>query len=138
MVKARGRQSNVQRALLLAEDARTNETSDGSGAMRLRRTFTTAGEYCFEVYANETAREPLRTEALGAVKPEMYALRPFKGDLHLHTMALDGKDTAAAMAAALAEYACFLHREYFSAHGGPVNETEWGARCREFWHSPSA
>jgi hypothetical protein len=83
-----------------AEDARTNETADGGGALRLRRMFATAGEYYFEVYQNETAKEPFLTEALFAATPELLALRPFKGDLHMHTTASDGKDTAEAMATA--------------------------------------
>jgi hypothetical protein len=83
-----------------AEDGRVNETADATGTLRLRRVFTTAGEYYFEVYQNETAKEPLRTAALFAAKPELYALRPFKGDLHMHTTASDGKDTAEAMATA--------------------------------------
>lgn len=78
------------------EDVRLDAACDAEGVLHCKLPFTTAGEYVLDICppGNE---EPVATALLFAVKPELAPLRPYKGDLHMHTPGSDGRDTPAAM-----------------------------------------
>ena len=82
------------------EDTRADVTTDADGVLRLQMPVPTRGEYRCELFLGTADKEPWRSESLFAVPAEWLTLRPFRGDLHLHTTASDGKDTALAMATA--------------------------------------
>ena len=52
--------------------------------------FATKGEYTITIITDDEAKKPLTTESLYAVTPELAKLRPYRGDLHIHTYYSDG------------------------------------------------
>jgi hypothetical protein len=73
------------------EDSRTQVRIGTRGVLRLRLPFTTAGEYVLDVIGPGKEEKLLASERFFALKPEWVSLRPYKGDLHLHTYGSDGR-----------------------------------------------
>lgn len=53
--------------------------------------FATKGEYTITIITDDESKRPLTTESVYAVIPEMAKLRPYRGDLHIHTYYSDGR-----------------------------------------------
>jgi hypothetical protein len=92
------------------EDVTFEATTDAGGTLRLPLRFASAGEYVLDVLAPGSAAVQsgpgaappgdaniLATERFFALPSDLVALRPYKGDVHVHTLGSDGKDTPAAM-----------------------------------------
>ena len=80
------------------EDVRLEAAADGDGVLRAVLPFLSAGEYALDVCCDDDAGQPLTSQQLYAVPPELAHLTPYKGDLHMHTTASDGCDMPLAMA----------------------------------------
>jgi hypothetical protein len=84
------------------EDSTFEATADASGVLHLALGFASAGEYALDL-SRRGEEKVLATEVFFALDPALAALRPYKGDVHLHTVGSDGRRSAAAMALAARE-----------------------------------
>ena len=84
--------SKVDRTDDVKQDLRTDER----GALRVPAAFRAQGEYTLEVRRKDS-EDLLISEQFYAVSRELAALRPFKGDIHMHTTGSDGKNTTQEM-----------------------------------------
>ncbi len=68
------------------------------GILRFNTAFNTRGEYFIHISKKGEEGKPLSEERVFAVEPEMMKLRPYKGDLHIHTNYTDGQRSPIHMA----------------------------------------
>ena len=84
---------------------RTSPTSEPEwkieeGVLVVKDKFESEQEHIIQVTLNlENGKEKKVDFSLFSLKPDWYALRPFKGDLHLHSTASDGKEEGRYLAA---------------------------------------
>jgi len=72
-----------------------------AGCLRIPHTFAAEQEYALAVArCDGEARVPAGEFRVYAVGPDLFARRPFKGDLHLHSSESDGRESPAWVAAA--------------------------------------
>ena len=69
------------------------------GGLRFRASFPTEQEYAVLIYSGEAAR-PQAEFHLYALRADLFARWPYKGDPHMHTLRSDGQETPACVAAA--------------------------------------
>lgn len=82
-------------------DVRTVPCRADGGVLRLRGRFTGEQEYLFHVDALlPDGKAPVGDARLYALADDLFARRPFKGDLHMHSNCSDGRESPAAVAAA--------------------------------------
>ncbi len=74
-------------------------TSDPSGEFQFRLNPCEYGEYTVSLDFPERPDKPLIAAAFYAVGRDLLNLRPYKGDLHLHTYYSDGRESPAYMVA---------------------------------------
>jgi hypothetical protein len=93
--------SGIEVAVLPMETHRLEEVTVSSGADRISIRFTPRGEQEYAVLLTDRESGRLLAEArLYALEADWFALRPFKGDLHLHSNRSDGREEPAFVAAA--------------------------------------
>ena len=61
------------------------------GVFKFNHTFTSQGEYSVIVTRDDEPATRVTTEHIYAADPELAQLRPYKGDLHIHTYYSDGR-----------------------------------------------
>ncbi len=69
-----------------------------AGVIQFDHTFDTIGEYRTIVTPADNSGAQVTTEHLYAVSPELAQLRPYRGDLHIHTYYSDGRVSPVQMA----------------------------------------
>jgi len=79
------------------EESQISIKADSNGNIRFPLKLNTYGEYLFNVYPKES-KESITTGHLFAVTPELIKLKPFRGDMHIHTHYSDGRQTPIYMA----------------------------------------
>jgi len=67
-----------------------SEPSRG-GVIEFKQSFATKGEYSIFVTRNDESATYVTAERIYAAAPELSRLRPYKGDLHIHTYYSDGR-----------------------------------------------
>ncbi|HEX2950946.1 MAG TPA: hypothetical protein VHV83_15490, partial [Armatimonadota bacterium] len=73
----------------------------GDGKLHIRFAFLGEQEYAIFVYAVAEEKRTLLAElSVYSLEDDLFALRPFKGDFHMHSNRSDGKDSPAHVAAA--------------------------------------
>ena len=85
------------------DDSTVAVRTHGDGILRVRLPFRARGEYTLDIRSagednteNNPAPPPLSAKCF-AVSGELARLRPYKGDVHLHTTGSDGKNTPSEM-----------------------------------------
>ena len=81
-----------------ADCFRSTAVADHDGKLYLEQRFATPGEYLLDVGWDDDAAPPLVTACLFALPEELARLRPYRGDLHIHTCFSDGAAPPLAMA----------------------------------------
>lgn len=66
-----------------------------NGVIALNATFPREGRYVFSI---RSGRKNVGRVWVYALNPDLFALRPYRGDIHMHTTFSDGKDTNVEMA----------------------------------------
>ncbi len=61
-----------------------------SAVIEFSYKFVTKGEYTITIITDDEPKKALTTENVYAVTPELAKLRPYRGDLHIHTYYSDG------------------------------------------------
>ena len=82
--------------MLDRKDALTVHPEVRDGALCFTYTFPVEDEYIFQMFKGETRVDQLCVYAL---EDDLYALRPLKGDTHVHSCRSDGVETPAVVAA---------------------------------------
>ena len=98
------------------------------GVIRFSYRFEGEQEYTILLEDNEKVKQELSVYAL---REDLYALRPLKGDLHAHSFRSDGSTDAAALAGHFREqgydfFALTDHNRYYP--GNEIDETYTGVR----------
>lgn len=70
---------------------------DDEGILTFSPEFKTAGEYQFDLFPPDSSRA-IFSGHLFALKKELCGFKPFKGDLHIHTLYSDGRQSPIYMA----------------------------------------
>jgi len=70
---------------------------EDEGRLSFAYDFKTPGEYRFDLFV-EGAHRPIGTFGLFSLEGELLSLRPFKGDMHIHTFYSDGAESPIYMA----------------------------------------
>lgn len=80
------------------EEMEFSVDSNSSGELKCTLSFASLGEYEIYIKSKKDADEILTSQTFFVIPNEFVDLRPYKGDLHIHTNASDGKESAIAMA----------------------------------------
>ena len=78
--------------------------ADKQGLLKFKMKFNTKGEYFIDIKKKNDEDNPLSEERIFVVDSEMMKLRPYKGDLHIHTSYTDGRKSPIQMAVKAKDY----------------------------------
>lgn len=81
----------------LQEENKISVSSDVEGEIKFPVKLNTHGEYLFDVYT-EGRDEPVTTGHFFGISSELAKLKPYRGDMHIHTLYSDGRKTPIYMA----------------------------------------
>lgn len=78
------------------------------GALRFTHAFPGEQEHRVQIYrlplSGDVWQDPWRVFRVYSLKPDMYCLRPYRGDFHVHTCRSDGQEEPAVVAANYRKY----------------------------------
>jgi hypothetical protein len=74
-------------------------THPEAGVLRFSHMFSEEQEHYIKVFKLPETETPLGTFRVFSLKPDLYALKPYRGDFHVHTCRSDGQESPAIVAA---------------------------------------
>jgi len=80
-----------------SEEAEFQVKPNDEGILTFSPEFKTAGEYQFDLFSPDSSRSIL-SEHIFALRKDLWGLKPFKGDMHIHTFYSDGRQSPIYMA----------------------------------------
>ena len=90
--------TKIKALALPPRDVPTFSEPARGGEIEFYHTFATRGEYRVIVRWDDESAKHVTTEHIYAVPPELAQLRPYRGDLHIHTYYSDGRVSPIQMA----------------------------------------